>query len=140
MVQKTGQCLCGAVRFEIDLEDRAYGACHCGMCRRWAGGPFFAVEVHEVKILNGADRARAFKSSDWASRVHCEACGGNLWYRLDVAGIYAVSVGALDDQSDMTLREEIYIDCKPAGYALAGDTTKKTEAEVIAAFAPAEDS
>jgi hypothetical protein len=137
-VAKTGHCLCGAVRFEVELDSLEYAACHCGMCRRWTGGPFFAAVAREVMILEGEASVRAYKTSDWASRVHCAECGSKLWYRLDQGGFCAVSVGALDDQSDMVLAEEIYIDCKPAGYAFAGDLKKKTEAEVMAAFASSE--
>ena len=38
-----GTCLCGAV--EVVAGDATQiGLCHCSMCRRWTGGPFFAVE------------------------------------------------------------------------------------------------
>ena len=39
---RTGRCLCGAVTFTCSDVDEI-DCCHCDMCRRWAGGPFFAV-------------------------------------------------------------------------------------------------
>ena len=27
-----GQCLCGAVQFEVDVPERTYSVCHCGIC------------------------------------------------------------------------------------------------------------
>lgn len=133
MLTRTGRCLCGAVTFEAGFGDLAYGACHCGMCRRWAGGPFFAKEAEAVRVTAGADRILAYRSSDWAERASCAACGAHLWYLLRPAGRHYVSVGALDDQSDLVLAAEIYVDHRPPGYALAGDLRRMTEAEVIAA-------
>ena len=43
-------------------------------------------------------------------------------------------MGALDDQSDLELTVEGYVDHQPKGYALAGELKRMTEAEVIAAF------
>lgn len=140
VIKKTGRCLCDRIQFEVELSDTHYDACHCGMCRRWAGGPFFGKTADSLKILSGAESAKAFRTSDWAERVHCAECGANLWYHLLPADLYMVSVGALDDQSDMELVEEIYIDCKPKGYAFAGETDKKTEADVVAAFTSAQDA
>jgi len=138
MVRKTGRCLCGAVAFEAMFSDTRYGACHCGMCRRWTGGPFFARKADRLTITQGAGALLVYRSSEWAARVSCGTCGASLWYQMgegeDATRI--VAVGALDDQSDMVLASEIFIDCKPAGYALAGDLKRMTEAEVIAAFAP----
>jgi len=136
MIRKTGGCLCGAVKFEAEMEDLSFGACHCGMCRRWVGGPFLAKEAETVTVTDGADELNAYRSSDWAERVSCASCGSALWYHLLEPEMFAVSVGALDDVSDMTLTAEIFIDHKPAGYALAGDHKRMTEAEFMAAFAP----
>ena len=45
-----GLCLCGGVRVEAELNQHLE-ACHCGMCRRWGGGPFLSVHAgSDVKI------------------------------------------------------------------------------------------
>ena len=44
-----GQCLCGAVEFEVDVPMRTYSVCHCGLCRRWSGGPLMSVHCPEPK-------------------------------------------------------------------------------------------
>ncbi|HEU0222459.1 MAG TPA: GFA family protein [Paracoccaceae bacterium] len=136
MLTKRGHCLCGAVAFEAEVEDGQYGACHCGMCRRWAGGPFFAKETEALGVTRGADKIVSYRSSDWAERAHCAVCGSNLWYYLVPKQQHIVAIGAFDDQSDMVLAAEIYIDHKPGGYALAGNLKRMTEAEVIAAVVP----
>ena len=36
--------MCGAVRFKAYEVETDFGACHCVMCQRWAGGPFFGTD------------------------------------------------------------------------------------------------
>ena len=137
---RTGRCLCGAVTFEAELGEDAYGACHCSMCRRWTGGaPLFAIQA-TVRVTAGEDRIASYRSSDWAERAFCAACGMNLWYRVSAPGPHEgavhLAVGTLEDAGDLSLASEIFIDEKPAGYALAGETRKLTGAEVFAMFAP----
>lgn len=130
----TGRCLCGAVRFRAEGVETEHHACHCGMCRRWSGGPLFATPVAFITFEGEANVAR-YDSSDWAQRGFCKTCGTNLFYYFKPADKYIVSVGAFDDPKAFRLVGEIYIDHKPEGYAFAGDLPKQTEAEFLAQFA-----
>ena len=129
-----GGCLCGAVRFRAHDVETHYHACHCGMCRRWAGGPLLAATVGRIDLLSADDLVR-YPSSDWAERGFCRRCGSSLFYYLKPAQQYAVAVGAFDDPAPFALTGEIYIDHKPRGYAFAGDHPRRTEAEVLAQYA-----
>ena len=51
--------------------------------------------------------------------------------------LFGLCAGAIDDLGDLKLTSEIYIDHKPAGYAFAGETEKKTQAEAEAVVCPA---
>ena len=133
-MSRAGQCLCGAVRFVAADVEPTFHACHCSMCRRWCGGsPFFGVSA---KAFDHPPEApvRRFASSDWAERGSCATCGSALFYYLKPTGTYSVSIGVLDDASDLTLDEEIYVDHKPESYALAGERPRLTEAEILARF------
>ncbi len=61
-MEKTGQCLCGAVTFTAHNVEMHHHACHCGMCRRWAGGPVFAAAAERVTFA-GLDHAARYESS-----------------------------------------------------------------------------
>lgn len=130
-----GKCLCGAVRFRADGVETEHHACHCGMCRRWVGGPNFATSVEHVSF-EGEENIGRYNSSDWAERGFCKVCGSSLFYYFKPADKYIVSVGAFDDPKPFRLVGEIYIDHKPAGYDFAGNLPKQTEAEFLAQFAP----
>lgn len=129
MTAASGKCLCGAVRFTVDsMKPR-----HCGMCRRWSGGPLLAVSVSGVEF-EGDDDITVYDSSDWAQRGFCRICGTNLFYRLKETGDYGICAGAFDDAPDLKLTGELFIDNKPDGYDFAGDHPRLTEAETIAKF------
>jgi hypothetical protein len=131
MQPMTGHCLCGAVRFEADDVERDYHACHCGMCRRWTGGPFFAARARALRFADEAQVGR-YASSEWAERGFCTRCGAALFYLLRPTGEYFVSVGAFAGAAEFRLASELCIDRKPADYAFAGERPRLREAEVFA--------
>ena len=134
MADYPGGCLCGAVRFLATNPELHFHACHCGMCRRWSGGPLFVAEVASVTFENSGNIGR-FDSSSWAERAFCKTCGTNLYYRLKQADKFFVSVGSFDQASAFQLAGEIFIDHKPDGYAIAGEHPRLTEEETLKLFA-----
>jgi hypothetical protein len=108
--------------------------CHCSMCRKWTGGVFMSVHCDSVEITEAAALG-VYTSSEWAERLFCQTCGTSLFWRMPGKSAAAVSLAAFDDASAFAFTEEIFIDEKPALYAFANETEKKTGPEVMAAFA-----
>ena len=135
MATRSGRCLCGAVKFVTDDVETDHHACHCGMCRRWSGGPFFGANARNV-VFQGTESLARYESSAWAERGFCKNCGSTLFYFLRPTETFAMSVGSFDDPSPFRLVEEIFIDKKPAGYAFEGNHPRLTEAETFAKFTP----
>lgn len=134
-----GGCMCGRVRFRAAPRAMHSHACHCEQCRRWSGGIYLAVDCGDtVEIAEGAP-VRFYPSSDWAERGFCAECGSSLFWRLCDGSATYVALNAFDRAGDFTLESEIYIDAKPAGYALAGVSKQLTRAEVMALLAEKDD-
>lgn len=129
-----GHCLCGAVRF-TSPEAREIGACHCGYCRRWGGGPLLAVHCGTNVAFEGADQITTYASSEWAERAFCKVCGSHLFYKLLATGEYFVPAGAFDS-TEFELASQIYIDKKPGYYSFANETAMLTEQQVIEKYSP----
>jgi len=115
-------------------------ACHCEMCRRWTGSAFLGVSVAPGDLaFEDVTNVRTFVSSDWAERAFCGVCGSGVLYRLTAAGPMQgqsfVALGLFDEPDALPLASEIYIDCKPASFAFAGDRPRTTKAEFEAALA-----
>jgi len=136
-MDRTGKCLCGAVTFTAKDLGKEASACHCGMCMRWAGGPWVGVVAKAVDF-DDEDTVSVVQSSAWAERGFCAKCGSGLFYRITAEGplhgLISVSLGALDDRNGLPLANEWFIDRKPDGYAFEGEHKRVTEAEVMAQF------
>lgn len=127
-----GKCLCGSI--EVTAPDREQiGVCHCSMCRRWSGGPMFAVHCGTEVGFSGP-APRTYRSSEWAERGFCPTCGTHLFYRLLQGNEYILPVGVFQDQA-FQLANEVFIDEKPAYYELKNQTKKFTGKQVFEMFA-----
>lgn len=133
-IQAKGHCLCGAVSIEAQSMSTNVGACHCNMCRRWAGGPLLAVDCKNDVNISGLDSVSVYSSSDWAERGFCSACGTHLFYRIKHNGQYMIPVGFFELASDLHFDQQIFIDEKPAYYCFSNVTKNMTGPEVFAAY------
>ena len=136
VTEKTGSCLCGAVRVTAKQADTNMRACHCGMCRKWTGGPLLAVDCGSEVVFEGEENISVFDSSAWAERGFCRQCGSALFFRIKATRGLTMPAGVFDDARDLVFTGQIFIDEKPAFYTFANETEDMTGAEMIARFAP----
>lgn len=131
-----GHCLCGAVHIHVMSVSPRVAACHCDMCRRWAGGPLLAVSGGTDVRIEGSEQVSIFRSSDWGERAFCRSCGTHLYYRLVETGEHEIPVGLLEESPAWSFDEEVFVEEKPAYYAFANETEKFTGAEVMERDSP----
>lgn len=132
-----GKCLCGAITVRTS-DKKIIEACHCGMCRRWGGGPALSVICGSDVQISGIDKLKVYNSSEWAERAFCGECGTHIFYKLLPTNKYFIPVGLFEDTIDFEFKEQIFIDMKPRYYEFANKTVNLTEAEVFAKFAQIE--
>lgn len=133
--EQRGSCLCGAVRVVAAPASARIGACHCDICRKWSGGPLFAVECGADVRFEGEESISVYASSEWAERGFCKRCGTHLFYRLKDDGYHALAVGLFDGNPEWQFSEQIFIEEKPSWYSFAEQTRNLTGAEVFAQYA-----
>lgn len=138
-VECKGACLCGAVKIDAKTVTTSVHACHCGMCRKWGGGPFLSVDCGTAVTFEGEENIGVFESSPWAERGFCKTCGTHLFYRARQTRQYYVPAGLFDRLETPVFESQIFIDRKPDYYAFANRTSNMTEAEVFAMFAGSAD-
>ena len=115
-----GQCLCGAVRFEIDAPFRTVSYCHCRQCARWTGHFVAATAVPPDRFRLVADKGlKWFASSKDASRGFCGACGSSLFWKPASGSRIAIMAGALDPPTGLEVDHHIFVDDKSDYYAIA---------------------
>ena len=79
VMEQTGGCLCGAVRYRVTGAPQSTSLCHCFSCRRSTGGPSLAWAIFDedkVEIVSGTPAV--FESSPGVERGFCAQCGSTL--------------------------------------------------------------
>ncbi len=145
MSNRTGGCLCGAVRFTAQDVPDTIGVCHCEMCRRWTGSALVGVSVPANMVdWQGAEHIRRRQTSPWAQRAWCAECGTGLYFEVTIDSPYKgkleIPLGVFDDPNGFTMTNEIYIDHKPDSYAFAGEgRTLMTRQQCVETFGVLDD-
>lgn len=134
-----GSCLCGSVKINAPDISKQVGACHCGMCRKWGGGPLMATDCGNQVTFEGEENISVYNSSDWAERGFCKKCGSHLFYRLKGNNQHMMPAGLFDNSEQFELDHQVFIDKKPSFYSFANKTSDMTEAELFAKYAPPSD-
>lgn len=95
----TGQCHCGAIRYEMPDEVLHHALCHCSDCRRHAGAPMVGWAMMPADQLSVVGNPRVYESSDHGRRHFCGDCGTGLFYVNEamLPGMIDVQSGTLDD-------------------------------------------
>jgi hypothetical protein len=75
----TGECNCGAVKFDIDMELSQVFMCHCSICRRSTGSNGIAVLVipnEKLRWVQGQEHVATWKKpgTEWQTWF-CRICG-----------------------------------------------------------------
>ena len=129
---RSGHCLCGAVTFTATLPARGVQLCHCEQCQRWTGGgPLAVVRVKDVQ-LSGEESIASYRASEHGERAFCKTCGTTLYWKMKGKPAAFLCVGLLEDQSGLTVREEIFVDRRADWLPIHETAAQHTEAEMNA--------
>ena len=138
-IRRTGHCLCGKVEITANAIQPRVHACHCNMCQRWNGGPTLSMHCGTDVSFSNTEYISVYRSCDWAELGFCKHCGSHLFYRLVGSGEYILQAGSFPDADDFELKQQIFIEEKPAFYEFANPTEDLTGAEVFAMYAQSDD-
>ncbi len=120
--EKTGHCLCGAVRFRTRGQLREVIACHCSQCRRQTGLFYAATNVSLDRLdVEGMESVSWYRASDAARRGFCRTCGSALFWQADGADYMSIMAGAFDQPSGLTIGYHIFCADKGDFYEINDD-------------------
>ncbi len=106
---REGGCLCGAVRFKAQGEPLNVRICHCRICQKAMGSPFFARAQFHPSALTVEGELGRYPSSENIDRVFCKRCGTRLfsWRRTGTA--VGVALATFDDRNAFAPTEHIWV-------------------------------
>ena len=118
MSVRTGQCLCGAVKFRLNAEPLAVRVCWCRDCQHLAANGtvnmMVAADQLEVTGETAVYRSQA-DSGNQMSRHFCPQCGAHVFASSAARPQFRVlRVGALDDPSSVKPTANIWAASAPA--------------------------
>ena len=116
----SGQCQCGAVRYEHKGTPIATYVCHCRECQKQSASAFgISVEMPKegFRVTQGAARFWT-RGTDSGSRLRCAFCpdcGSRLWHESLGGEWMTLKGGALDQPPDLSRAIHIWTKRKLQG-------------------------
>jgi len=106
METKRGNCHCGAVIFEVELQNglEKLRRCNCSLCRR-KGAVMASVPLTRLKVIKGADKLTLYQwNTRTAKHYFCSVCGIYTHHqRRSAPNEYAFNVACLENVDPFSL-------------------------------------
>jgi hypothetical protein len=102
-----GECHCGAIAYEAEVEPGAVGICHCLDCQQLTGSAFRAnmpAPVVGFRILKVQPRHYVKTGDSGAKRIDavCENCGSPVYScAVEKPQSYTLPLGALNQRDEL---------------------------------------
>jgi hypothetical protein len=104
-----GGCLCGAVRFKAEGEPLNVRICHCRLCQKAMGAPFFARALFDQRALTITGPTSRYPTSERLERVFCPACGTRIGSRRTNGTAAGIALVLFDDRNAFSPTDHIWI-------------------------------
>src|SRR5215510_4249461 len=111
----TGQCACGAIKFEFDTDPTFVADCNCKDCQRASGGAmatWFGVPEDDFTLTKGNPKSFHYTadSGHGLDRNFCPDCGARLFtnHLEGFPGLVFVQIGSLDSSGGIAPKMEIF--------------------------------
>jgi hypothetical protein len=102
--EAAGQCLCGAVSFQVFGDLRDVFNCHCHRCRRFTGHHMAATaaNVADLEIEDEDSNLRWFYPVPEAGYGFCQKCGSSLFWQSQLTtDRISICAGTLDPPTNL---------------------------------------
>ena len=110
-----GQCLCGFLTYEADVDESSVTICNCTDCQTHSGSAFrvtVPAQENTFKFLSGAPKVfvKVARSGNKRALAFCPECGTPVYSRSadGKPGFFGLRVGALRQRGLLIPSEQIW--------------------------------
>jgi hypothetical protein len=116
--RRSGGCLCGALRYELEGEPLYMGHCYCEDCRKASGSGFIPFMGYASGKVRFSGEPRTFRSKaangNVAARNFCSLCGGLVFGgEIGKTESFTIYAGSLDDPTPFSPTVAIFVRGRP---------------------------
>ncbi|HXX82556.1 MAG TPA: GFA family protein [Casimicrobiaceae bacterium] len=110
----TGQCHCGAIRYEAEVDPTRVHACHCTDCQRLSGSAYrvtVGTPSEKFRLLKGTPKIYVKTADSGNKRAHafCDNCGSPVYSSaISDPPWYSLRVGCLDQRAQLPPVKQIW--------------------------------
>ncbi|MDH3475533.1 MAG: GFA family protein [Rhodospirillales bacterium] len=119
LLEASGGCYCGAVRYRVKGVSREVTECHCSQCRKQAGHRYASTGAKTSDIeVDGAADITWYRASPAAERGFCSTCGSHLFWRMAAENYTGILAASLDEPSGLRMAKHIFVEDKGDYYEI----------------------
>lgn len=119
LLDVSGGCHCGGVRYRAKGVDPQVTECHCSQCRRQAGHRYATTGGKTSGMeIEGADQVTWYQASPAAERGFCSVCGSTLFWRRNGDDHTSILAGTIDEPNGLRLVKHIFVADKGGYYEI----------------------
>lgn len=132
MIEATGGCFCGKIRYAITAQGVTKTVCHCAGCRKASAAPavawitVMATDFHliqgELRSVRGMEDVPCTCDGCGGTRGFCPACGTQITFVGDDRQVVIdITTGSLDDPDAFPPDEDVFAEKKVAWMKLLAE-------------------
>ena len=121
----SGECFCGAVRYEVSGPLRNARSCHCSRCRKAfssQASAYAEVDPAEFTWLSGEELLTAYTGVHGEGLMFCSRCGSTLCGVMN-GQVHGVTLGCVNGDPGVEIERHIFVGSKAAWEVLPEGVT-----------------
>jgi hypothetical protein len=125
-----GNCLCGAVTYQVNGPFNMMVHCHCSMCRKHHGSAFatfVGAPLMGFKWLSGEDQIDSYVSSPTGVRRFCRHCGSVMPTLIEDMDLALIPAGNLQGDLHIRPQSHVFVGSKAPWYQITDDLPQHEE-------------
>jgi hypothetical protein len=116
IMQVDGECHCGRIAYEANVDPGKSAICNCTDCQKFSGSPWRAsvpAKVEDFRLLRGTLKTYVKTAGSGAKRLQafCGDCGSAIYATsAENQTIYNLRTGALKQSADLPPQRQIWME------------------------------